>query len=76
MRVSTFVKPVMWSGMRAGEAGNALSSARLRNQRLRRLPYRADVSVALPPKRNTGYARARTRVDDVSVVLRYGLRSG
>ena len=29
-------------------------SARLRNQRLRRLPCRADVSVALPPKRDSG----------------------
>jgi hypothetical protein len=42
-----------WKSCRTREA------VRLRNQRLRRLPYRADVSVALPPKRDSDALRAR-----------------
>jgi len=37
-------------------------AVRLRNQRLRRLPYRADVSVALPPKRDSGASNQSDRI--------------
>ena len=49
-------------------------AVRLRKQRLHRLPYRADISVALPPTRDTGYAR-EDKIDEVSAVLRYGVVS-
>ena len=35
---------------------------------------RAEISVALPPKSDTGYARAN-KIDDVSAVLRHGVVS-